>query len=165
MVTQEVQLFPASVRDNLTLFDPAIDDAQIWASLHTLGLDAWVANLPHGLDTVLAADGSSLSGGEGQLLALARVFLKDPGLVILDEASSRLDPATEQLLERALDRLLTDRTSIIIAHRLATVRRADTIMVLEEGTIKEFGRYTGLVDDPTSIFAGLLKTGATEVLA
>jgi len=165
MVTQEVQLFPASVRDNLTLFDPAIDDTQIWASLHTLGLDAWVANLPHGLDTLLTADGSSLSAGEGQLLALTRVFLKDPCLVILDEASSRLDPATEQLLERALDRLLADRTSIIIAHRLSTIRRADTIMVLEAGTIKEFGHYAGLVDDPTSIFAGLLKTGATEVLA
>jgi len=164
LVTQEVQLFPATVRDNLTLFDAGIGDATILASLCELGLEGWIKGLPNGLDTELSANGAGLSAGEGQLLALARVFLKDPGLVILDEASSRLDPLTERLLEQALDRLLRNRTSIVIAHRLATVRRADQILILENGMIKEYGCYATLAHDPTSVFAGLLRTGLEEVL-
>ena len=97
-----------------------------------LGLADWLAALPDGLDTEL--EKHSLSAGEAQLLALTRVFLRDPGLVILDEASSRLDPATEQRMERAIDRLLQDRTAIIIAHRLGTVHRADEILILEDGS-------------------------------
>src|SRR5262249_39099506 len=106
MVTQEVQLFQASIRDNLALFDRAVDDARIERALKELGLLEWLRALPNGLDTKLGAGGLGLSAGEAQLLAFARVFLRDPGLVILDEASSRLDPATERLLERAIDRLL-----------------------------------------------------------
>jgi ATP-binding cassette subfamily B protein/ATP-binding cassette subfamily C protein len=87
------------------------------------------------------------------------VFLKDPGLVILDEASSRLDPATEQLIERAVDKLLRGRTGIIIAHRLATVHRADQIVILDQGQIAEYGPYDELVHDPESRFAQLLRTG------
>ena len=126
MVTQDVQLFQATIRDNLTLFDPSIADARILAVLEELGLLPWFRSLPDGLDTMLAG-GGGLSAGEAQLLAFTRVFLRDPGLVILDEASSRLDPATERLIERAIDRLLAERTGIIIAHRLATVhaRRRD----------------------------------------
>jgi ATP-binding cassette, subfamily B, bacterial len=164
LVTQEVQLFPASVRDNLTFFNSSLSDSTILASLHELGLNGWINSLPQGLDTQLTANGAGLSAGEGQLLALARVFLKDPGLVILDEASSRLDPLTERLLERALDGLLRNRTSIVIAHRLATVRRADQILILEQGMIKEYGDYTTLAHNPDSIFAGLLRTGLEEVL-
>jgi len=169
LVTQEVQLFPATVRDNLTLFDASIGDDKLLASLRELGLDGWINGLPNGLDTQLAANGAGLSAGEGQLLALARVFLKDPGLVILDEASSRLDPLTERLLERALDGLLSGahgaRTTIIIAHRLATLRRADQILILEQGMIKEQGCYGTLAHDPHSRFAGLLRAGLEEVLA
>ncbi len=166
MVTQDVQIFQASVRDNLTFFDPSIPDSAILEAIGTLGLTGWLDGLPAGLDTELSpGDGVGLSAGEGQLLALARVFLKDPGLVILDEASSRLDPATEGLLERALDGLLADRTSIIIAHRLSTVERADGILILEEGAVKELGAYAELVNDPDSIFSGLLRTGLEEVLA
>ena len=95
---------------------------------------------------------------------MTRLFLKDPSLVILDEASSRLDPATEALLERALDSILAERTAIIIAHRLSTVRRADKIMILEEGAMKEFGDYHTLANNPNSLFAGLLQTGIEEVL-
>lgn len=165
MVTQEVQLFRASVRDNLTLFDPTIPDERILESLATLGLEPWLQTLPKGLDTELTAGGGGLSAGEAQLLAFTRVFLKDPGLVILDEASSRLDPATEQLLERAMDRLLQNRTSIIIAHRLSTVQRTDQIMILEAGRIKEYGPRQRLAADPDSVFADLLRTGLQEVLA
>jgi ATP-binding cassette, subfamily B, bacterial len=99
------------------------------------------------------------------LLAFARVFLKEPGLVILDEASSRLDPATELLIERAIDRLLQGRTAIIIAHRLATVQRADEILILDGGEILEQGERRRLMADPRSRFAQLLQTGIEEVLA
>ncbi len=121
MVTQDVQLFHATVRDNLTFFDQTIDDAHILQALSDLGLLSWYQELPDGLDTLLAAGGGGLSAGEAQLLAFARVFLRDPAVVILDEASSRLDPATERLLEQAIDKLLRGRTAIIIAHRLSTV--------------------------------------------
>ncbi|MFN8441627.1 MAG: ABC transporter ATP-binding protein [Caldilineaceae bacterium] len=157
LVTQEVQIFPASLRDNLTLFNPQFSDAQIWENLRRLGLEEWMQTMPAGLETRLAADGKSLSAGEAQLLALARVFLKDPGLVILDEASSRLDPATERLLERSLDHLLAGRTAIIIAHRLTTVRRADAILILEAGEVQEFGGYQALANDPNSRFTQLLR--------
>jgi ABC-type multidrug transport system fused ATPase/permease subunit len=166
IVTQDVQLFRASVRDNLTFFDrERISDAQIVRALDDLGLAAWYRALPQGLDTKLATDGAGLSAGEAQLLAFTRVFLKDPGLVILDEASSRLDPATEQRIERAVDKLLEGRTGIIVAHRLATVHRADQILILEDGQIREYGAYAALVQDPESHFARLLRTGLEEVLA
>jgi ATP-binding cassette, subfamily B, bacterial len=165
MVTQEVQLFRASVRDNLTFFDRRIPDAQIERVLADLGLGAWYQALPGGLDTPLAAGGQGLSAGEAQLLVFARVFLNDPGLVILDEASSRLDPATEHLLEHAVDRLLADRTAIVIAHRLRTVGRADAIAILEEGRIIEYGPRGRLATDPTSRFSRLLEAGLEEALA
>ena len=163
IVTQDVQLFKASVRDNLTFFDPGIDDARIADVLDSLGLSGWRRSLPEGLDTKLSS-GGGLSAGEAQLLAFARVFLQNPGLVLLDEASSRLDPATEQLIERAVDRLFTDRTAIVIAHRLSTVRRADQILILEEGRIREYGDREALAADPRSRFAGLLRAGMEEVL-
>ncbi len=171
LVTQDVQLFAASVRDNLTLFGnydparPAFDDAAIVATLETLGLGPWLRGLPAGLDTVLESGGKGLSAGEAQLLAFARVFLRDPRLVVLDEASSRLDPSTEHLLERAIDRLLAGRTGIIIAHRLRTVGRADDILILDNGRVVEHGPRVALAADPGSRFYRLLQTGLEEVLA
>jgi ATP-binding cassette, subfamily B, bacterial len=165
MVTQEVQLFQASLRDNITLFNSEIGDEQILQVLAELGLWRWYEAQPQGLDTLLQAGGSGLSAGQAQLLALVRVFLKDPGLVILDEASSRLDPATEQLLERAIDRLLENRTAIMIAHRLGTVQRADRILILEEGCVAEIGVRAHLAADPSSRFSRLLQTGMQAELA
>ena len=95
--------------------------------------------MPGGLDTVLAAGGHGFSAGEAQLLAFTRLLLRDPGLVILDEAASRLDPVTERRLEAAIDRLLADRTAVIVAHRLHTVQRADDILILEQGRVVEYG--------------------------
>jgi len=165
MVTQEVQLFRASVRDNLTFFDDTVDDEKILEALEVLGLGEWLHTLPSGLDTLLASGGRSLSAGEAQLLAFTRVFLKDPGLVILDEASSRLDPVTEQLIEQAIDHLLAGRSAIIVAHRLATVQRADDILILEDGQVAEFGNRVELMNQD-SRFAQLLRTGGMlEVLA
>lgn len=163
VVTQEVHLFHASVRDNLTLFDRSIPDERIDGVLGDLGLWEWRRSLVGGLDARLAPDG--LSAGESQLLAFARVFLRDPGLVILDEASSRLDPATESRIERALDRLLASRTAIVIAHRLGTVDRADTIVILEDGAMVERGPRVTLQRDARSRFARLRQVGLEEVLA
>lgn len=165
MVTQEVQLFQASVRDNLTFFNHAIPDDQIIDALQTLGLSPWLAGLEQGLDTRLDSGGRGLSAGEAQLLAFTRVFLKNPGLVIMDEASSRLDPVTEGLIERAIDRLLHNRTAIIVAHRLATVQRADQIMILSDGQIIEHGDRLALMAQSESRFSQLLRTGMAEVLA
>ncbi len=127
IVTQEVQIFHATLRANLTFFDQSIPDEAIVSALDDVGLGAWYRSLPDGLDTVLAGGHGGLSAGEAQLLAFTRIFLRDPGVVILDEASSRLDPATEQLIEHAVGKLLRNRTGIIIAHRLETIPRADDI--------------------------------------
>ena len=165
MVTQEVQLFQGSLRDNLTFFDRQFPDERIEAAIRELGLDDWYASLPAGLDTRLESGGRGLSAGEAQLLALTRVFLRDPGLIILDEASARLDPATEQRIERALDRLLHGRTALIIAHRLGTVQRADSIMIIENGRACEYGLRRELASNPNSRFYELLQTGLEQVLA
>jgi ATP-binding cassette subfamily B protein len=165
LVTQDVQLFQASVRDNITFFNRSISDEKILTVLHELELDEWLQALPKGLDTRLETGGRSISAGEAQLLAFTRVFLRNPGLVILDEASSRLDPATEQLIERAIDKLLKNRTAIIIAHRLGTIHRTDDIMILEDGRIVEHGNRQRLAADPDTRFHGLLRTGLEEVLA
>jgi ATP-binding cassette subfamily B protein len=165
MVTQEVQLFRATVRENLTFFDERVDDDRVWEVLLDLGLGDWIFGLADGLDTMLESGSGGLSAGQAQLLAFARIFLRDPGVVILDEASSRLDPATEVLIERAVDRLLEHRTGIVIAHRLATVDRADDILILEKGRIVEFGARRDLAADQGSRFATLLRTGMEELLA
>jgi ATP-binding cassette subfamily B protein len=164
MVTQNIELFHATVRDNLTFFDSSVPDGRIEDALRNLGLSRWYAGLPSGLDTVLEANGAGLSAGEAQLLAFTRIFLKDPGIVVLDEASSRLDPATEHLIELAVDQLTAGRTALIIAHRLKTVQRADKIMILERGRIIEFGGRQVLASDPESHFHHLLQTGMDEVL-
>jgi len=167
MVTQDVQLFQATLRDNLTFFNARLGDEQLERALKELSLWEWARSLPEGLNTRLGAGGLGLSAGEAQLLAFTRVFLKDPGLVILDEASSRLDPVTENLLERAIDRLFANRTALIIAHRLQTVQRADDILILDEGRVAESGLRVALANDPRSCFYGLLHVsqGLMEALA
>jgi ABC-type multidrug transport system fused ATPase/permease subunit len=165
MVTQDVQLFQASIRDNLTFFDDHISDERLHQALHTLGLGERLSALPGGLDAPLAAGGAGLSAGEAQLLAFGRVFLKDPGLVILDEASSRLDPVTERLMEHAIDELFRGRTGIVIAHRLETIQHVDEILILENGCVVEHGSRQKLAADPGSRFSQLLKTGIQEALA
>ncbi|MGW5362850.1 ABC transporter ATP-binding protein [Actinopolymorpha pittospori] len=156
VVTQDVQLFAASVRDNLTMFRPGADDDRLRDVLTEVGLGDWLASLPQGLDTVLGAQAGGVSAGEAQLLAFARAFLTDPGLVVLDEASSRLDPATEQHIEGAIDRLLTDRTGVLIAHRLSSLARVDQIAVVDDGRVVEYGPREALAADPDSRFSQLL---------
>lgn len=162
VVPQEVQIFHASVRDNLTFFGPieAGGDTTLWAALEQVGLRDRVAALPARLDTRVGAGGHELSTGEEQLLSLARVLLRDPRVVILDEASSRLDPVTERAVQQAAATLLTGRTSIVIAHRLSTLDAVDDILVLEHGQVVEHGQRDALASDPASRFNALLRAAA-----
>jgi ATP-binding cassette, subfamily B, bacterial len=162
LITQDVCLFNASVRDNVTLFDDSVPDDRIAAALESLGLGGWLRELPRGLDTTLGPDGAGLSAGQAQVLACARLLLRDPDLVILDEASARLDPATDRLLHAALGRLLEGRTGIIVAHRLATIAYADDILVLEDGQAREYGPRLALAANPASRFAALLRAATEE---
>jgi len=164
MVTQDVQLFQTTVRNNLTFFSPEIGDKEILRVLEMLGLSQWIYSLTNGLDTLLGSDSGGLSAGQAQLLAFARVFLKDPGLVILDEASSRLDSTTENLIERAIDTLLRERTALIIAHRLQTVQRADQIMILDQGRVIEYGTREALIQNPDSQFSRLWRVDSLTAL-
>lgn len=163
LVTQNIEIMQGTVRDNLTFYDDSISDEAIRGVLDELGLGEWLRSLKDGLDTMLDSGGGSLSAGEAQLLAFARVFLQNPGLVILDEASSRLDPLTEQRLEKAVDRLLKERTCIIIAHRLSTIQRADRIAIMDSGSLAEYGEREKLANDPSSRFSRMLAVGLEEV--
>lgn len=160
VVTQEVQFFGATVRDNLALFDAAVDDRRIEAALDRLHLLPWLAALPDGLDTVLASAQLALSAGEAQRLALARVLLRDPDVVILDEAAARLDPVSEHDVEEALAELLVGRTGVVIAHRPGSVEKVDDILILERGRMVEHGPRRRLLADPGSRLHGLLALGA-----
>jgi ABC-type multidrug transport system fused ATPase/permease subunit len=164
IVTQDVDLFRASLRDNLTLFGThTAGDADLRGLLGRVGLGDWVASLRDGLDTFLEGD-QGLSAGEGQLVAFARAFLADPDVVVLDEASSRLDPLTEARIASATRRLLDGRTAVVIAHRLATLAEVDEIAVLENGRLVEHGHRHRLASDANSRYARLLETAEHGLL-
>ena len=166
LVTQDVQILQGiSVRDNLTFFDRHISDARILEVFEQLGLSKWHQSLPYGLDTVMESGEKGISAGQAQVLAFARVFLNEPGIVVLDEASSRLDPFTEHLIMKATERLLEGRTTVIIAHRLETVERVDEILILEDGKILEHGSNPELRGNPASHFYQLLQTGLGDILS
>jgi ABC-type multidrug transport system fused ATPase/permease subunit len=165
VVSQDVHLFHASLRDNLTLFDDTVPDGRIRDVLDDVGLTDWWRGLPDGFDTMIGSGASGLSAGQAQVLACARILLHDPDLVILDEASSRLDPATERLVHTALGRLLDGRTGIIVAHRLETLAYVDDILILEDGRVLEHGSRAELAADPNSRFSTLLRMTTMEVPA
>lgn len=163
-VPQEVHLFSGTVAQNVTLFADGVDDRLVRTALEEIGLGGWLDALPSGIHTVIGPEGIGLSSGEAQLLAFARAYLRDPGLVILDEPSSRVDPATEALLSSAIRRLVAGRTAIVIAHRLETVKAVDRIVVLSGGRVVEDGPRTDLAANPRSRFAAMLAAsgeGAT----
>jgi len=165
VVTQDVELFRASLRQNLTLFGavPATD-AALTDALARVDLSRWSAGLPEGLDTEIGGR-DSVSAGEAQLLALARALLADPAVVVLDEATSRLDPVTEARVAQATERLLAGRTAVIIAHRLATLDHVDEVIVVDHGRVVEHGPHRALAADPTSRFAALLRRSTGGLLA
>lgn len=160
VVTQEVQILRASLRDNLTLLG-TVDaaDGRLWQVLTDVGLRDWSQALPHGLETQLDGD-LQLSAGQAQLLAFARILLTDPGLVVLDEATSRLDPDTEELIGQATGRVIQGRTVVIIAHRLETLDRVDEVAVMSDGTIVEHGPRRDLLANPDSRYRALRRGNA-----
>jgi ATP-binding cassette subfamily B protein len=143
VVLQDTFLFSGNVADNLRL-DAQVSDADLQRLCRELGLDPLLQTLPRGLATELPERGANLSSGERQLLSVARVAVRDPSVLVMDEATAFLDPSTEATLQRDLDRLLHGRTAIVIAHRLATVEAADRILVLQRGRLTEEGSHTAL---------------------
>jgi len=148
MVTQENHLFVGTVRHNVALVDPAASAEQVYAALDAVDVGDWVRALPDGLDTRVGAGGLDVPPARAQQLALARIVLADPSTVILDEATSLLDPGSARHLERSLSGVLAGRTVIAIAHRLHTAREADRIAVMSQGRIVEVGSHAELVASP-----------------
>ena len=161
-VPQEVQLFPGTVRENVSMFDEQVEDNAIRTALEAVGLGGWSVSQRNGLDARLLTrteDGAGMSAGEAQLLSLARALVRNPSVVVLDEATSRVDPVTQQLVKHAVAELLRGRTSVVIAHRLDTLDVCDDIAVLEDGRIVELGDRRALAADPHSRFGRLLRVG------
>ncbi|MBO0892361.1 MAG: ABC transporter ATP-binding protein [Acidothermales bacterium] len=146
MVPQDGHLFDVSVGDNIRYGRPAASDDELRAAMAALGLDDWIASLPKGLDTRVGERGESLSAGERQLVAIARAYLADPDLLVLDEATSAVDPGTEVRIQRALEGLTAGRTAVSIAHRLSTAEAADEVLVFDRGRVVERGAHAELVD-------------------
>ena len=160
-VTQDAHLFHDTIRANLLYARPGASDEQVWAALGSAQIATLVRSLPEGLDTVVGDRGYRLSGGERQRLAIARLLLKAPSVVVLDEATAHLDSESESAVQRALDAALTGRTSLVIAHRLSTVREADLILVLDEGRIVQRGTHAELLASG-GLYADLYRTQFAE---
>jgi ATP-binding cassette subfamily B protein len=143
-VPQETVIFAASARDNLRYGRWTADDDALWAAARAANAEEFLRKLPHGLDTFMGEGGARISGGQRQRLAIARAILRDAPILLLDEATSALDAESEKLVQDALDRLMESRTTIVIAHRLATVRAADRIIVMSDGRIVEEGKHDAL---------------------
>jgi ATP-binding cassette subfamily B protein len=146
MVLQDTWLFEGSIRDNIAYGSPDATEEQILEAARATFVDRFVHSLPEGYDTHIDEEGSNLSAGERQLVTIARAFLSDPALLILDEATSSVDTRTELLLQNAMAALRSDRTSFVIAHRLSTIRDADLILVMEDGAIVEQGAHDELLE-------------------
>ncbi len=156
-VTQDAHMFHDTMRANLLYARPDADEEQVWAALRAAQIEPLVRSLPDGLDTVVGDRGYRLSGGERQRLAIARLLLKAPPIVVLDEATAHLDSESEAAVQRALDAALEGRTSLVIAHRLSTVRDADTILVLDDGRIVQSGTHAELLTQG-GLYADLYRT-------
>ena len=144
MVLQDTWLFDGSVRDNIRFNKESVSDQEIWNSCRTVGVDHFIKTLPGGLDAMLD-DSDSVSQGQKQLMTIARGMIKDAPFLILDEATSSVDTRTEELVQKAMDKLTHGRTSFIIAHRLSTIKNADLILVMKDGNIIEQGNHEELI--------------------
>jgi ATP-binding cassette subfamily B protein len=152
VVPQETVLFDGSVRDNVTYGHRQLSDATVLAALRDANALDFVLALPEGLDTLVGERGARLSGGQKQRLAIARALIRDPRLLILDEATSALDPVSEKEIQEALERLMRGRTTLVVAHRLSTIRGADRIVVMAKGRIVETGTHAGLLEQQGAYF-------------
>jgi ATP-binding cassette subfamily B protein len=156
-VTQDAHMFHDTIRANLQYAKPDVSDAEVWEALEAAQLKTLVESLPDGLDTVVGERGYRLSGGERQRLAIARLLLKAPPIVVLDEATAHLDSESEVAVQQALDLAMEGRTSIVIAHRLSTIRNADLIIVIDQGRVVQRGRHEELMRDG-GLYAELYRT-------
>ncbi len=156
-VPQEVLLFGGSIRENIAYGKPGASEAEIIEAARQANAWEFIRQFPEQLETVVGERGVKLSGGQRQRIAIARAILKNPAILILDEATSSLDAESEKLVQDALEKLMEGRTTIIIAHRLSTIRNVDRIFVLAEGRIAEQGTYTELASQENSVFRNLLK--------
>ena len=156
-VTQDAHMFHDSIRSNMLYARPGASDQDIWSALEAAQVAALVRRLPEGLDTVVGDRGYRLSGGERQRLAIARLLLKAPGIVVLDEATAHLDSESEVAVQRALDQALEGRTSLVIAHRLSTIRSADQILVIDDGRVVQSGTHASLLAEG-GLYADLYAT-------
>jgi ABC-type multidrug transport system fused ATPase/permease subunit len=145
VVTQETFLFNGTIRENLLMGNPGASEALIWRAVDAANARSFIERLPNGLESVVGERGVKLSVGEKQRVSIARALLKDPPILILDEATASVDTATERLIQEALEHLMANRTSIVIAHRLSTIVRADQILVLDRGHIIERGKHEDLI--------------------
>ena len=145
MVLQDTWLFDGTIRDNIKFNKEHVSDDDIWKALKTVGVDHFVKTLPGGLDALLS-DNDSISQGQKQLLTIARGMIEDAPFLILDEATSNVDTRTEELVQKAMDKLMIGRTSFIIAHRLSTIKNADLILVMKDGNIVETGTHNELMN-------------------
>ena len=160
-VTQEAFLFNGTIRDNLLIAKAGATDEEIWEVLRSANAEAFVKRQPQGLDTAVGERGVRLSGGEKQRLSIARVLLKNPAILLLDEATASVDNETERLIQQALDRLMQGRTAFVIAHRLSTIRQADRIYVMDQGNIVEHGQHETLVN-AGGLYAKLCQSAFKE---
>ncbi|MFA7127436.1 MAG: ATP-binding cassette domain-containing protein, partial [Bacilli bacterium] len=161
MVLQDTHLFTGTIQDNIRYGNPKASDEDVMAAAKLANADYFIRHLPQGYETVITGDGANLSQGQRQLLAIARAALIDPPVLILDEATSSIDTRTEKLIEKGMDQLMENRTVLVIAHRLSTVRNAAAIMVLEHGKIIERGNHSELLEKQGKYYQ--LYTGAFEL--
>ncbi|HZW72176.1 MAG TPA: ATP-binding cassette domain-containing protein, partial [Caldimonas sp.] len=161
---QDTYLFNDTLRNNVRLARPGATAAEVDMAIQRAALTEFVASLPDGLETVVGERGTRLSGGQRQRVAIARAFLKDAPILILDEATSHLDAVSEATVRRALDRLKQDRTTLVIAHRLSTVRGADAIVVLDRGRVIETGSHAELLAR-RGLYARLIAAQLSAVAA
>jgi ATP-binding cassette subfamily B protein len=147
LVPQETVLFGETALENIRYGRPGASDAEVRAAARLAAADGFIEQLPEGYETFLGERGTRLSGGQRQRIAIARAILKDPPILLLDEATSSLDAESEQLVQQALEGLMTNRTTLVIAHRLATVKKVDRILVMDRGRVEAIGTHAELIAD------------------
>ncbi|KAM5568512.1 hypothetical protein ABKV19_016195 [Rosa sericea] len=165
LVSQEPVLFTCSIRDNIGYGKDGATTEEIRAAAELANAAKFIDKLPQGLDTMVGEHGTQLSGGQKQRVAIARAILKNPRILLLDEATSALDAESERVVQEALDRIMVNRTTVIVAHRLSTVRNADTIAVIHRGTIVEQGPHSELVKDPEGAYSQLIRLQETRTVS